>query len=322
MKLFLCFTPLHVLVSRGVIESLSASSTVGIYISLSNSAKDRFYFERLSEICDKSFFMLLSSSRFSSVLRILWWYLLRERNLRFDSVYCANYKMFYGRYLCWLLDIKNFYSFDDGLANLSSSSFCFEREDSPWIKLFFSLFNRSFLYKELITKIQEHYTIYPLGLVCRYGGEKVSFLQLKQQFDDKTRSCEASEAESASEPSRLSILLGCAFSHFGFLSAESELEMENRAIIAHSIEHYLPHPRGLNTNAIEADVIETDLVAEDYILNLVSAGIKVKLYGFCSSALINLSSVEGVISFNIEPPFSFPGKAIFSAFDKIESVSI
>lgn len=154
-------------------------------------------------------------------------------------------------------------------------------------------------------RITHHYTIYP---------KKFSFLGCKvtEIKDLFTYKCDAISSHSSISKTRIRILLGSAF-----LSTENALETEMVASrnIAHDsivdsnkFDVFIPHPANKNqsykypNNLKEIfDQFPFDLmIAEDLVSAINNAGFKVIVYGFCSSALINIASNFQTVSFALD----------------------
>ncbi|MEY8214797.1 MAG: glycosyltransferase family 52, partial [Colwellia sp.] len=71
----------------------------------------------------------------------------------------------------------------------------------------------------------------------------------------------------------------------------------------------LLHPRSSKVSHFEAEgatVVRTVLIAEDYILSLISQGYGVTVIGIYSSTLLNVLSIPNLNLINLEPPLNKP----------------
>lgn len=291
-KLFICYTPLHTIIARRVIETERLTECTLVYICFQSSNKHEKYFNDLAALCNESYFLQLKHSLISDLLhltklsRTLW------STNHICVLYTGNIKHFHSRFLCLLLGIKNFYTFDDGSGNISGGGYLYDDEENKLTLAFFSLFSHRLLYKNIKKNITNHFTIYEHKNV--YTPSKfiplITDIKAANNNDNKT----------------LNIYLSNAFSEDSLMSVEEECAMDQRIISKFKIDTVLPHPRSKKSNPFLDTTADCELIAEDYILKKISEGYDVSVYACYSTVLLNLSSIARLKLFNIDIPINKP----------------
>jgi hypothetical protein len=296
MRLFLCYTPLHALIAKRLIETENLSNCIAVYVCFQKTEKHEYYFNQLSKSCEHSYFLTLKHSMLSDVFRLTKFALkLRFRLGSKWELFTGNIKHFHSRFLMLLLGIKRFNTFDDGSGNVSGAGYFYELEDRKDIGAVFSLIAPRLLYKNIIGSISQHYTIYDFPNVFS-PTRKIPLLGQVPQSE-------------LGEQQARTVYLANAFSEDGLMTEKDELAMDGEVLKRWPVTDVLMHPRSNKVSHFEAEgasVVRSNLIAEDYILSLISQGCSVTVIGIYSSTLLNLLSMPSLNLINFEPQLNKP----------------
>lgn len=285
-SVFICYTPLHTLISERIVKDYKIDKCHLIFLSPSNNRKNRYYFDRVSSLFDYSKFVSISNKLHYDWRKIIFTCKNFKHEARSEEVtiYCGNIKRAYSRLVCHYLDYKKIITFDDGLQNIGGDYFLTEGEN-PLSKLFFQIQNKSLTYKNVKRQISKHISIFKY----KNAFENVELLELFPQ-DDKIHDVDT----------EIKIFLSSAFTETGDMKLAEEIDIYEKIISKFNITHVLPHPREKFTKITSKDVIliNTELIAEEYIAKLKEKH-SVKVYGVYSTALLTLSTIAGIKCFNI-----------------------
>jgi hypothetical protein len=140
--------------------------------------------------------------------------------------------------------------------------------------------------EKLISKLNLHYSIYSTPNVFA-NVKSIKLLNFK------------TKADFASTDSKLIKV---------FLGSTPEFSVDVWKIISDSIEQiqpngYLPHPREIEKRVSNVNYVDTALVAEHYVLNLLSEdpNVQCELYGYEGSALLSLAGQDRIKVFSVMP---------------------
>jgi len=289
LHVFILLTPLHALLARKIIEKenivryhlisfIDGSQKIIFYRKLITEIKEN-YTELELKRNHSAVFVFLKLTRLASLLKS------KSRKI---VIYSGSIKSLYTRITCILLEpnLKQLNAFDDGFGNISESGYFYDR-DKPLKNIFFSLYSKRHTYPCILNEINTHFTIYKTKNIY----DKFS---LNKKFIDLTDSLESGESDKRNEVIR--VLLTGPFAERGALDEETELLIYEAAIERFSIELRLPHPaeNPTKTRKFTIQSVETMLIAEEWVPGLLKDYSRVEIYGFGSSALLNLAYVERI----------------------------
>ena len=160
-NLYICNTPLHLLIAEKIIKSEDLSSI--IYVTKTINEKEQFYLKRLQRKQLNIFIIKLNVNFLFNFIK-LFFYTKSFKNITFDNVYVGNLKTFYNRFLLFMINYKYLNSYDDGIGTLIKDGYFSNLDENFLSKLFFSITNMNFLYKNIIKNVNNQYIIYPLYL--------------------------------------------------------------------------------------------------------------------------------------------------------------
>lgn len=257
-----------------------------------NSAKNKYYFSLLSEEAEKSIFFIKKNS-FLDVIRLTPLLLtMRFQRKNKVDIYTGNIKTFYSRFIIWVFGYRNIYSFDDGIANIrtpdliSENNYLDDPSERPFSGIFFHVFNKSLLYKNIKRLLSKHFTIYQLPNVY----ENTYYIDLfENEFDIQ------------SVAPTLKVLLTSALSLENYLNADEEKDFYDRIIVRYSIDLVIRHPRNETYQATGEATISKSLEIAEHQLGKLTKHHIIEVYGVLyTSVLINIPN--SIYRLNIVPP--------------------
>lgn len=278
-NLIVCMTPLQTLIAKEIIFLFPDENFDLIYVSLSGSPKDVYYYELIKGFCDRSFFIREPASFLEIFL--LRFFVKRLRDSYF-KLYLANIERKYIHLIASRLNVKEINTFDDGVGNIIRTSVFYSKESEIFFKrLMWKIIGVNFNKQLIRDKAKVHYTIYnnipniienlvtvslfpengKLNLSVKENREKVVTFYLGQPLTDID-------------------------SNFNMIFVERKLSKIK-------IDYYFPHPREIVFPKGNFQVVESLLIFEDYIINFLkdNPNVRVEVYSFISSALLNVSSL-------------------------------
>lgn len=291
-SLCVCLTPLHVLIAAKIEAVNEIKFSKGVYLTYADNAKSKFYSKEMEKFCDSVDYIILPSEGDYPSPKYLYLFLRRLRFRIMFTTYGAVDTLYTGtsinQYLYALLSAVKFdrlVTFDDGVLNIKHDSELLIK-DKWFVKLFFLISGISYWRARVISKSTQHYSIYQAANIFS-NINKIKLIEINnnKKFINQSSSI-------------VRIFLGPP--------PESSLEIWEK--ILQSIKEikpnaYLPHPREINRRFPELEYVETELVAEHYVLNLldVNPDTVYELYGYEGSALLNLAGLERIKVFSVMP---------------------
>ena len=282
MQLFICYTPLHILIAQKIIHSEKIESYCFVYLYDNNSKKNEHYYELLEKDAIFSVKVLRTKATFTDFINIYKLSQTLKVNCKAGeiNIYTGNIKSVHTRFLMFLLNYTNLYTFDDGCANISNTGYYANSNENNLYKLFFQLFAPSLVYSQLRNKMKIHYTIFKEKNIypnCKY----IDLYNKTRQKNKHT-------------VTKKTILLTSVLSESNITSKKIELELYEAIILQFNVTDIIPHPREENL-ALDIHIINSHLVSEDILLEL-SKDYELTVIGIFSSTLLNLAGLDIVNS--------------------------
>lgn len=281
--LVVCFTPLQAV----LIESLKKNNILGdfdvLYCAPRPTEQYLHYFNRLKDISKECVFYDVNK-RFPSYI-----FSLKSvfKGRMYRNVFFANVDNIYIHFVLSFVSFEKIFTFDDGTANIIMSSSFYEDKLPLSKKLLYRLFGRKFNLNKIKSIIDKHYTIYKgySNLI-----KNTEYISLDLPFADKINS-------STKKISNVNVFLGSVFND---LTDEPYALVSRIEAFISGLDgdvYYIQHPRefGLFFNNLKR--LEGFEIAEEKIIKLLVNAEKINLYGFNSSAQINLKDMQGVNNF-------------------------
>nr|WP_262479233.1 glycosyltransferase family 52 protein [Acinetobacter baumannii] len=247
-------------------------------ISYVDNDKYRFYFDKISAISRKSwFFKINSTNKFSRMMDMIKLKkIIREFDPHYNIVYFASLDNAFLHLVVSNISFNSIETFDDGSANINKDSTYFKGERKSSFQLLFSAllgikFNKSII----LDKIYKHYSIF----------EGYSNIVPNVEY------IKIFESENLAPPNKvIKIFLGQPFEEMGFIDKE-ELYLFLRKI---GIDYYFPHPREKHDKDFYFEIVQSKLIFEEFILELLTDGNLIEVYTLLSTAGLNVSMLDYV----------------------------
>lgn len=297
--LCVCMTPLHVLMVEAIAKAEGQVFDMGLYLTAADGPKSQHYFDRMTRVCQKSKFVLHQIDGNYKAIKHLDIWLRRRRFIKqiqalgqFDRVLLPASLSHYAYAVPSAVKALRIDTFDDGIVNILPDSDLLTRDRSLSFKLFLRLSGIAYWPSRVMAESAVHYTIYPVANVF----QRTKLVQLGGDLVAPVIGQAARVMQpDADEPIR--VLFGPPPE-----AAKEVLATLESAAVSIGFHGVLPHPRWDGYTAGTASKIETNLIAEDYIMSLASqhqAGVEV--YGYDTTALINTAKMPRVRAFTLLP---------------------
>lgn len=260
-------------------KNLAAEDCTLFFYSTVKNKKYDHYYRSLSQRCAHSVFYL-SDFKFPG-------YIAKAKKILsgmdYTTVYLASVNSVFVLIALSLKKHRYLYTFDDGTANLSPSS-SYAQTYGLSLKKYLGLkwFGNSYTIQKIREESIAHYTIYP-GFANNISSNLIP-LSLFQGL------------RSTPDSMRCAVILGTVFKESFANNHVARVIAALEALSATLVDKvfFIPHPRGeaLELNGLE--ILDSERIAEEIILELLLKYACVDLYGFCSSVQINMAHVHGI----------------------------
>ncbi|MES2680264.1 MAG: glycosyltransferase family 52 [Bacteroidota bacterium] len=287
--LFICYTPLHALIAKKVIEKEQISSFILVFYYHVDSEKIRHYFGEISAKAKKAFYIKKNNNLLHTIKVLFGLFFNLKRQLgAAPIVYTGNVKSIYSRFLIYALRTKTLHTFDDGIGNVSGEGYFYKGLTPGAFSKITSVFGLNFSYSWVYGLIRKHYTIYKMENV-------MPFCEYISLFDFE------SGGQTTSNHSSTAVLLTSTMCEDGFISLDFEKKLYKTVIADFNVRYVIAHPLEMHDKCSDQGVtiIKSEKIAEDIIIDLKKQYGSIKVIGWYSSALIHLLNVNGVETVNI-----------------------
>lgn len=283
--LFICLTPLQVVVAKAIILSkdYTGSKPDFVLFTLSASSRYNYYFNDMKDICSET---LLYPGEEAFPFYV---HRLREKfkGKQYRHIYFASISFAKIQYILSFSEFQKIRTFDDGTANISRASKYYVEKKGLFAKLIYItklLFGNKYSIQRIKSESELHYTLYPT----------------KKNIIDRLRPVNLLPYVDGKEPSSNEtaiVFLGTVFDEV-VVSADKKKDLINRAsrFLANKgeVTCYVPHPRDEKDYFPSLKKDDSSLIAEEVIINLLDGFSRVVVIGFGSSAQFNLMGQERV----------------------------
>lgn len=305
MRIFLCYTPLHVLIASRIIEKEGTFLDKAVYICFNDNSKNQYYFQKLKKLVETEYLPLAHRhiSDFRDLVRLA--KRIKSNWGQVKTIITGNLKHSHTRALALLLNINRFMSFDDGSGNISGAGYLYEESESSIAGRVIGTLSSRLKYSQVIRSIEHHYTIYPYeNLVDKYAIPKTLISLIEQT------------SELYNSKQYINLYLSNAFSVDGLMTKERELLLDKAIVEKFRIDKVVPHPRRPDVQ-LSRLLDESCQIAEELVMELLLSGYSVNVYGVYSTSLINLSNLPRVMCTNIKVPLKKPVSLLDDLFKRI-----
>ncbi len=280
MQLFICYTPLQILVANQIIGTEKIKNYNFIYLYDNISDKNTHYYNLLRKNAVYSNKLLRTKNIFTDFKHIYHLYLQLKKETTLDNVtiYTGNIKSVHTRFLMLLLNYSTLNTFDDGCGNVVAHGYYADNSEILLYKLFFSLVKPKLVYKNLRKTMKTHFSIYKEKNIYPNVKHIDLFDNIPQHMHDQ-------------KPTKV-IFLTSVLSEDKIISLEQELALYTAIISKFTVTDIISHPRERNpkiTNNIE--LISTNRISEEEIFKL-SKDFELTVIGIFSATLLNISGLN------------------------------
>lgn len=298
-NIFICYTPLHILIAKRIISEKNINKFYFIYLYDRKSPVNDYYFNLLSNKADKSFSVKLRKRSMFSIFTLI--NVFNEfKELTDCRIFTGNIKKYTSRSLALLFKYKEIITFDDGSGNISGQGYFYSENESLLTKMLFFVVDKKLLYKNLLTSSRTHYSIYKFKNVYE-NSEYIPLLKIKNNCPNKSRGIKT-------------ILLTNAFAEDNEVSLKNEQNLYKEILNKYNIDYILKHPREyLNKKLNISKYYKGTMIAEDFIQEVYKDN-DIILIGSYSSTMFSFLSIKGIKVINADIKLKKPLKKISQIF--------
>lgn len=297
----ICMTPLHVLIVERIAQTLGLQFDEGFYLSALPDARQQRYLARMKGFCTNA--KTIQQARpslgtgFKKYVQ-LWQYRRQVVNEaqalgQFDEVFSAcGIDDFLWATLTGL-NPKRVYTYDDGLLNIQGDSIHWNKSNSWLRRAFLKACGVHFNSDNLPTLSVQHFTIYP----GKNWFERTLYIPLLGTSKDGHVDVHSAPSSDHSIDA-ITLFVG---------PAPEQMRTQHSVVRAFLDEHpgcgFIPHPRDKLSNFPGCERINTELIVEEYVMDLLASHPQrhIQLFGTESSSLVNLAKVGGVTATTVLP---------------------
>lgn len=269
-------TPFQAWLAQKVIEKEQAKSLDVVYFTQNDSEEDRYYYEQLALISERSEYIYVRPQRFDILSHAIFrlkaqkWY----SSKKYNRVIYASINALVPNSLISNHKDSELITFDDGAANFVSSGIFHDEDYSLRVTIYRTLL-RSKSLREIKKRVVRHYTIYPNNenIVER---KKLVLIEGWKKY---------------SETSSINAKTYFIGSPFEEVMNPSQIFRMKDYIKNLGIDAYVVHPRESNILDLGVAALnKNERIAEDAII--ADAGSRpIRLVGWFSSVMLNLETV-------------------------------
>ena len=285
--LYICLTPLQVVIAKNIVEYKSDSKVKPDFILFPLADTERFkcYFNSMSVLCDKSIYWKNTRKFPLYVIDIAKKYFGKQ----YDCVYLSSIDSIHIQYILSFIEFNEINTFDDGTVNIAVSG-TYHKDQPSWSEFFKRLVRRVSFNRFSSGKIKSlssrHYTLYPgvKNIIDNTVSLDLFSRKLIQGDGQKKKKC--------------TVLLGTVYDEvIKNYSDKDKLLSLIRGMLAgqeKNTVHYLPHPR--DEGDYFEGVVRHDnvVISEEVVAKLLQQYDEVDLFGFASSAQFNLMMIDNI----------------------------
>ncbi|HEE6163731.1 glycosyltransferase family 52 [Acinetobacter baumannii] len=277
--LILCTTTLQMLLAKKIISTESEICFDCILLTMNDNEKHKYYFNELSSKCENNLFFHMRKRGLNNFFKFKKEFRKNGFKANYDEYYIASIDNYYFRYILSKDISAKIKTFDDGVGNIISTSIYYQGlKDSLLKKLIWNTLGVKRSISNIIKSSELHYTIYNNvdNIVSRTKNINI--------LENKNNICGTQV---------LKIFIGQPLhtidSKFNINFIESILDKIK-------VDFYFPHPREDNYPVGNFEIIKTNYIFEDYIVNFLknNPNIKLELFSFISTASLNVASIETI----------------------------
>nr|AAM88845.1 UDP-glucose:glucosyl LPS a 1,2-glucosyltransferase [Salmonella enterica] len=294
MFLFICMTNLRLLIARSIIEKEQLKSVDVLFIGDVDNVKNLYYLKKIQPLCRHSSIVSQISkfSTFKTIKRTQYAKKIMAAYAReYHTVFFANFHVPLIHHILSCISFSEIKTFDDGTNNINQKSIMYEGKNIRKIsKLIRKLMGRKYHKEEILKLDVKHYTLFPNRTNIIKNTEEI-VLGYHISLPDTNNELKK-------------ILLGTVYTD-ALKNKEDEdifLKHLQSFLKKKEINIYIPHPRYDSHQFNGVLNINSEMIAEDIILEYLEQGMVLELYGFNSTVQYTLNNISAVKSYKITSP--------------------
>lgn len=275
-SLFICVTPLQMLICKKIIMHEELKDAVIIILAYQLNDKYKYYISEMRKLTSEVVVIDVSRSRmwgnvfnYAKVIRLC----CKIKYKRFHKVYLASIDNKFVHLILSKIHFSIINTFDDGTANIiRTSPYYLIKNES--IKSYLSriILGISFTKESVISLSKQHYTLYQNADNIIKNTVIISIVN-------------SGQVKSTSPEEIMRIFLGQPFDELGISFSTIE-----RFIKKNKIGHYYPHPRECNIYH-SLNYIHSPQIFEEYIISsLEKGGVQFEIYAVMSTSILNMAA--------------------------------
>lgn len=282
MDLIICNTPLQVLQLETLINKniIKEKNFHLIFFYYNDSEKLHYYYNRLAKHSCSSIYYKYQA--FPFYIFFTAHYL---KNKKFKNIYTASVDNKLIHYILSYVAYDKFFTVDDGTANIWRNSCYYINRTNKIKSLIHTLCGCKFDLNKTKEEIALHYSIYP----------HMSNITNKIKHNEISLSPPLHSMHCKNE--KINIFLGTVYDEI--TSDKTSLIQLISNFLRKDNFLYIPHPRDMTKYFNNIEYIDSNLIAEEFILQKLASFSEIYLYGFNSSAQINLSGFDKIKNFHL-----------------------
>lgn len=290
-SLIMCVTPLQMIIAEKIIQLNPKEDFDLLVIALSDNDKYQYYYDRVKVICVSSLYYITEKGikGFLSYIKKL---NKNKLNRGYENFYLASIDSRHFQYILSRNKKANIYTFDDGTANIIPQSLYYSNSKPRLFKRIIWRFFGIKHYMEDIKKLSSlHYTIY------NNVPNIIKETQLVRLYKD-------SDLNPTSVNKVSKIYLGQPLEEISDIFTGDYISQRLKKL---DIDFYYPHPREKGIPKGDYTIVTSPLVFEDYIITYLKDNpeVRVEVYSFISSAILNIASLDRVDVCYIRDPYLY-----------------
>lgn len=300
--LIMCTTPLQMIIAEQLINTNPHKNFNILLVTPNHNSKYNYYFNRISSKCNMSIYYVTPKSSLLTLLTFHSGFVKAIKqtilSLTYDEIYLASIDSRHFQYIVTKNPTSILFTFDDGTANIINTSiyYSYNRvralKQYPWRCL--GVKNDM---EDLKSLSSLHFTIYK-GV--KNIIDKTQFIPL---IDQNKTVRNKPENQSLERSKVVNIYLGQPLHEISKVYSVENIQSKLSQI---NIDIYFPHPReGAHTPKGQFKVVDSPLIFEDFIIDYLynNPTIRVNVYSFISSALLNVSHIPNINPIYIYDPY-------------------
>lgn len=315
MNLIICTTPLQVIIAEKISEIHDNETFFGVMLNFGHNAKYDYYYKKMNNFCVESTMIAEPSYSFISRVKMIVKihnFIKSINHVKLDSLFLANISDLNISYLASHLMYEKIITFDDGIGNIFYEGIFYNENTRPLYRFLRKLLRIKFDIHTFKSASEQHYTIYKGQPNIIENTKSIQLFDFKKNETVLKTGTEKTEV----------ILLGQPPlpANFTDMSDTDYLQLVDEVVSLFDVSYYFPHPR--ETYHVDScEVINTELIVEDYLLNYMKPNYKYKIYHFYSSAVLSMLGVENIEIISLFPK-EYTGAYILPIYKRFEELNV